>query len=113
MKVHDFIDDDLGRVVPYGVYGIAANAGCVSVGIDNDTAPFAVNSIRCWLDVMGRERYPDADRMMITADGGGSNGSRVRRKRKPTPTFRRGPDLSRLRAVVGEAVGDGRDRVLL
>jgi len=65
-------------VVPYGVYDSAANAGCVSVGIDNDTAQFSVNSIRRWLDVMGRERYPNANRLMITADGGGSNGSRVR-----------------------------------
>ena len=78
VKVHDFIDDELGKVVPYGVYDIAANAGCVSVGIDNDTAQFSVNSIRRWLDVMGRERYPNTNRLMITADGGGSNGSRVR-----------------------------------
>ena len=78
VRVHDFVDVQLGKVVPYGVYDIAANAGCVSVGIDNDTAQFSVNSIRRWLDVMGRERYPDADRLMITADGGGSNGSRVR-----------------------------------
>ena len=78
VKVHDFVDDELGKVVPYGVYDIAANTGCVSVGIDNDTAQFSVNSIRRWLDVMGRERYPDTDRLMITADGGGSNGSRVR-----------------------------------
>src|SRR5271169_1167953 len=78
VKVHDFVDAELGKVVPYGVYDIAANAGCVSVGIDNDTAQFAVNSIRRWLDVMGREQYPDADRLTITADGGGSNGSRVR-----------------------------------
>ena len=68
----------LERRSPYGVYDIAANAGCVSVGISNDTAQFAVNSIRCWLDTMGRERYPDMSRLMITADGGGSNGSRVR-----------------------------------
>ncbi len=78
VKVHDFVDDELGKVVPYGVYDIAANAGCVSVGIDNDTAQFSVNSIRRWLDIMGRERYPNANRLMITADGGGSNGSRVR-----------------------------------
>src|SRR5271166_3937613 len=78
VKVHDFVDDELGKVVPYGVYDIAANAGCVSVGIDNDTAQFSVNSIRRWLDVMGRERYPNTNRLMITADGGGSNGSRVR-----------------------------------
>ena len=78
VNVHDFVDAELGKVAPYGVYDIAANAGCVSVGIDNDTAQFSVNSIRRWLDVMGRERYPTADRLMITADGGGSNGSRVR-----------------------------------
>jgi Rhodopirellula transposase DDE domain len=78
VNVHDFVDPKLGKVVPYGVYDIAANAGCVSVGIDNDTAQFSVNSIRRWLDVMGRERYPDTDSLMITADGGGSNGSRVK-----------------------------------
>ena len=78
VKVHDFIDKNLGKAIPYGVYDIAANAGCVSVGISNDTAQFAVNSIRCWLDTMGRERYPEMNQLMITADGGGSNGSRVR-----------------------------------
>jgi Rhodopirellula transposase DDE domain len=75
---HDFADKNLGKAVPYGVYDIAANAGCVSVGIDNDTAQFSVNSIRRWRDVMGCERYPEMNRLMITADGGGSNGSRVR-----------------------------------
>jgi len=78
VNVHDFVDKDLGKVAPYGVYDVTANAGCVSVGISNDTAQFAVNSIRCWLDVLGRERYPDMKQLMITADGGGSNGSRVR-----------------------------------
>ena len=78
VRVHDFIDAEFGKVVPYGVYDIAANAGWVSVGIDHDTAPFAVNAIRRWLDVMGRARYPHATRLMITADGGGSNGWRVR-----------------------------------
>jgi DNA-binding phage protein len=78
VNVHDFVDKELGKVVPYGVYDITANAGCVSVGIDNDTAQFAVNSVRRWRDMMGRERYPNHDRLMITADGGGSNGSRVR-----------------------------------
>jgi hypothetical protein len=78
VNVHDFVDKELGKAIPYGVYDIAANAGCVSVGIDNDTAQFSVNSIRRWLDVMGRGRYPEMDRLMITADGGGSNGSRVR-----------------------------------
>ena len=78
VNVHDFVDKELGKVAPYGVYDIAANAACVNLGISNDTAQFAVNSIRCWLDVMGRERYSDMDQLMITADGGGSNGSRVR-----------------------------------
>jgi len=78
VKVHDFVDKELGKAIPYGVYDIAANAGCVSVGIDHDTAEFAVNAIGRWHETMGRERYPMADRLMITADGGGSNGSRVR-----------------------------------
>jgi Rhodopirellula transposase DDE domain len=78
VNVHDFIDKNLGKAIPYGIYDVAANTGCVSVGISNDTAQFAVNSIRCWLDRMGRERYPDMNQLMITADGGGSNGSRVR-----------------------------------
>jgi hypothetical protein len=75
---HDFADKELGKAIPYGVYDIAANAGCVSVGIDNDTAQFSVNSIRRWLELMGRERHPGMTKLMITADGGGSNGSRVR-----------------------------------
>jgi len=78
VNVHDFADKELGKAIPYGVYDIGANAGCVSLGIDHDTAEFAVNAIRRWHDTMGRERYPTANRLMITADGGGSNGSRVR-----------------------------------
>ena len=78
VNVHDFADKELGKAIPYGVYDIGANAGCVSVGIDHDTAEFAVNAIRRWHETMGRERYPTCDRLMITADGGGSNGSRVR-----------------------------------
>jgi hypothetical protein len=78
VNVHDFADKELGKVVPYGIYDMAANAGWVSVGIDHDTAEFAVNAIRRWLAVVGRARYPNADRLLITADGGGSNGSRVR-----------------------------------
>lgn len=78
VNVHDFVDKDLGKAIPYGVYDIAANNGCVSVGIDNDTAQFSVNSIRRWLEVLGRARYPEMSQLMITADGGGSNGSRVR-----------------------------------
>jgi hypothetical protein len=78
VNVHDFVDKDLGKVAPYGVYDIAANIGYVNVGIDNDTAQFAVHSIRRWMEIMGRDRYPDMHHLMITADGGGSNGSRVR-----------------------------------
>src|SRR5215470_9988557 len=67
-----------GKVVPYGVYDVTDNSGWVSIGITHDTAEFAVQSIRCWLAKMGRERYPHASELMITADCGGSNGARVR-----------------------------------
>jgi Rhodopirellula transposase DDE domain len=78
VKVHDFVDETLGKVVPYGVYDVAANEGFVSVGVTSDTAEFAVASIRTWLERMGRERYPKARELTITADCGGSNGARVR-----------------------------------
>lgn len=78
VRVHDFLIPDKGRAIPYGVYDIAANQGWVSVGIDHDTASFAVESIRRWWLRMGRTRYPKARRLLITADCGGSNGARVR-----------------------------------
>lgn len=78
VRVHDFVDPTLGRAAPYGVYDIANDKGWVSVGIDHDTAAFAVNAIRSWWVDMGRERYADAHSLTITADGGGSNGARVR-----------------------------------
>jgi Rhodopirellula transposase DDE domain len=78
VHVHDFEDKELGKVVPYGVYDVTANAGFVSVGITSDTAEFAVASIRTWLERMGRQRYPAAKELTITADCGGSNGARVR-----------------------------------
>jgi transposase len=78
VRVHDFVDKDLGRAVPYGVYDIRDNTGWVSVGKNHDTAAFAANAIRCWWLTMGKMRYPNAKRLLITADGGGSNGSRVR-----------------------------------
>ena len=78
VKVHDFIDPELGRAVPYGVYDITHNVGWVSVGITSDTAAFAVNTIRRWWQTMGCEAYASAGRLLITADGGGSNGTRVR-----------------------------------
>ncbi len=78
VNTHDFENKELGKVVPYGVYDIGANQGYVSLGIDHDTGQFAVNGVRLWLDRMGRERYRAMSRLMITADGGGSNGSRLR-----------------------------------
>ncbi|MDW3689235.1 ISAzo13 family transposase [Cupriavidus sp. CV2] len=77
-RVHDFIDDELGKVAPYGVYDVTANEGWVSVGINHDTAEFAVQSIRRWWLEMGRPLYPKARRLLVTADCGGSNGYRVR-----------------------------------
>jgi hypothetical protein len=78
VRVHDFIDPELGKVNPYGVYDLTANEGWVGVGIDHDTAEFAVQTIRRWWLEMGRPLYPKAKRLLITADCGGSNGYRVR-----------------------------------
>jgi transposase len=78
VNVHDFVIPELGRVIPYGVYDLANNSGWVSVGTDHDTSSFAVETIRRWWQSMGKEAFPEAQRLLITADGGGSNGSRVR-----------------------------------
>jgi hypothetical protein len=78
VNVHDFIDPKLGRAIPYGVYDIADHKGWGSVGTDHDTANFAVHAIHRWWPAMGQKRYPKASRLMITADGGGSNGHRPR-----------------------------------
>ena len=78
VRVHDFKDPELGKATPYGIYDIAANQGWVNVGVDHDTAQFAVNSIRGWWEHLGQCRYPDARRLQITADCGGSNPNRVR-----------------------------------
>src|SRR5271163_1422709 len=78
VNVHDFENKELGKVTPYGIYDIGANQGYVNLGVDHDTGQFAVNSVRCWIDRVGRERYPGMTELMITADGGGSNGSRLR-----------------------------------
>jgi hypothetical protein len=77
-NVHDFIDPELGRANPYGVYDVGADTGWVNVGTDNDTSEFAVETIRRWWFNMGKQRYPNAAELTITADGGGSNGHRVR-----------------------------------
>jgi hypothetical protein len=78
VRVHDFVDKALGRATPYGVYDLAQNQGWVTVGIDHDTAEFAVASIQQWWQTLGRVTYPGAASLLVTADGGGSNGSRLR-----------------------------------
>jgi len=78
VNVHDFPDKELGKAIPYGIYDVSANTGWVSVGTDHDTSAFAVQTLRRWWETIGRASYPDADRLLICADGGGSNGSRVR-----------------------------------
>ena len=78
VNVYDFVDKELGRANPYGVYDLANNNAWVSVGTDHDTASFAVSTIQRWWRYMGKEAYPEAKELMIMADGGGSNGSRVR-----------------------------------
>lgn len=78
VRVHDFIDDTLGKVIPYGVYDLARNTGWVSIGVDHDTPAFAVESIARWWRYMGKKTYPDARELLITADAGGSNSARAR-----------------------------------
>jgi Rhodopirellula transposase DDE domain len=78
VRIHDFAIPELGKVAPYGIYDLADNSGWVNVGIDHDTGAFAVESIRRWWQELGRSRYPAAQRLLITADCGGSNGNRVR-----------------------------------
>ena len=78
VRVHDFVDPQLGRATPYGIYDVGRNRGWVSVGMDHDTAEFAVETIRRWWRSMGRPAYPQATRLLVTADGGGSNGARLR-----------------------------------
>lgn len=78
VNVHDFADKQLGKAIPYGIYDLSANTGWVSVGTDHDTSAFAVATLRSWWDTIGKARYPAADRLLVCADGGGSNGYRVR-----------------------------------
>ncbi|MBK1700485.1 ISAzo13 family transposase [Thiococcus pfennigii] len=87
VRTHDFIDRELGKVNPYGVYDQTSNTGWVSVGTDHDTAAFAVETIRRWWLHMGQERYPQARDLLITADGGGSNGYRLRLWKVALQTF--------------------------
>ena len=76
--MHDFPDKELGKAILYGVSDLTANAGWVSVGVDHDTAEFAVETLRRWWREMGQAAYPESERLLITADGGGSNSSRSR-----------------------------------
>ena len=89
VNVYDFIDKEKGKAAPYGIYDIANNEGFVNVGISHDTAVFAVSSIQNWWEQMGKERYPLAKRIFITADGGGSNGSRNRLWKQQLEKFAR------------------------
>jgi len=77
-KGYDFLDPELGKAIPYGIYDLTANQGWVSVGVDHDTAMLAVETLRRWWQPMGRKLYPQATRLLVTAEGGGSNGSRCR-----------------------------------
>lgn len=78
VSVHDFMDKELGRAIPYGIYDVSANTGWVSVGTDHDTSAFAVATLRTWWQDVGQARYPNAQELLICADSGGSNGSRIR-----------------------------------
>ena len=93
VKDHDFADPQLGKAIPYGIYDLAANAGWVNVGTDHDTAAFAVESIRRWWNGAGRDRYPAARRLLITADAGGSNGYRARAWKTELAAFARDSGL--------------------
>jgi transposase len=97
VNVHDFPDPALGKAIPYGIYDVGRNAGWVTVGQDHDTAGFAVASLRRWWEAVGRPTYPGADRLLISADGGGSNGYRVRLWKVELQHF---ADLTGLRVTV-------------
>jgi hypothetical protein len=85
--VHDFPDPKVGKAIPYGVYDLGANAGWVSVGTDHDTAAFAVATLRRWWEQVGRVAYPKAERLLVTADAGGSNGYRIRASKTELARF--------------------------
>lgn len=78
VDVHDFMNPELGKAIPYGLYDVAANTGWVNVGVDHETAAFAVNTLRTWWNRVGKTSYPCAKRLLITADSGGANGNRRR-----------------------------------
>jgi hypothetical protein len=96
LNVHDFPDKELGKAIPYGIYDVSANTGWVSVGTDHDTSAFAVATLTSWWDTVGKVRYPDATRLLICADGGGSNGHRIRAWKVELAKFTRatGPQVT-------------------
>jgi hypothetical protein len=85
VNVHDFPDKELGKAIPYGIYDLAANTGWVSVGADHDTSAFAVQTLRRWWNTIGAHRYPDTDRLLICAVGGGSNDTESEPGRSNSP----------------------------
>ena len=85
--MHDFVDPGLGKAIPYGVYDLARNEAWVSVGIDHDTAELAVATLLRWWNMMGRKAYPNATKLLVTADGGGSNASRSHLWKKELQAF--------------------------
>jgi hypothetical protein len=105
--VHDFPEDAIGKAVPYGIYDITANAGWVNVGTDHDTAAFAVESVRRWWKAAGQEEYPQARRLLITADAGGSNGYRTRAWKAHITMNWRGRPLSSHEVVVNTIAATG------
>src|SRR5487761_1553793 len=94
VDAHDFPDRELGKAIPYGIYDLAANTGWVNVGTDHDTAAFAVESIRRWWNAAGRDGYPQASRLLITADAGGSNGYRTRARKTGLAALAAGTGLA-------------------
>jgi len=98
VRVHDFLDPALGKAIPYGLYDFARNRGWVAVGVDHDTAQFAVGTIRRWWGRLGRPMYPKARSLVIVADGGGSNGARWTSTRRNVPTTR--SDESQMSLIV-------------
>jgi hypothetical protein len=105
--VHDFPDEELGKAIPYGVYDLGAGAGWVSVGTDHDTAAFAVATLRRWWEQVDRVAYPQAERLLVTTDAGGSNGYRVRCGRPSWPGSRPRRTLRSLCAISRPAPPSG------
>ena len=103
VKVYDFLDPALGKANPYGVYDVSTDTGWIAVGTDHDTSAFAVNTIRSWWNAIGKDTYPGATRLLISADGGGSNGYRTRAWKTDWPTW---PPRTGLAITLSTSPGD-------